>query len=159
VSCGSEKVFYLEKISNTSWQSHPSEDTFQKTCHADTALRKRFPQIGGPLTARDANALDLDEVLTLPKPDNVGPTNIQAQPYAPSVQTAAARQTQLLNGMQKALVHLAANFPKASGKDLQAHLAGLKAQGLKPPPPGTTNDVLAARTYVKKQVGNLFQAR
>jgi hypothetical protein len=95
----------------------------------------------------------------LPTPNNVGPRRgVKALPYAPSVQAAAARQAQPLNSMQKALLTLAANFPEAPGQDLQAHLAGIKATGLRPPPAETTTDVHAARTYVKKQVGNLFQS-
>jgi phospholipase C len=121
-------------------------------------VRKRF-SLGAALTARDANAPDLDDVLMLPTPNNVGPRRgVKALPYAPSVQAAAARQAQPLNSMQKALLTLAANFPEAPGQDLQAHLAGVKATGLRPPPAETTTDVHAARTYVKKQVGNLFQS-
>jgi hypothetical protein len=59
--------------------------------------------------------------------------------------------------MQTALVKLAANLPEGPGKDLQAHVASVKA-GLKDPPPSATADVHAAFTYVKKQVGNFFQA-
>jgi hypothetical protein len=58
--------------------------------------------------------------------------------------------------MQMALLKLAANFPEA-GQDFQTHLAAVKGQGLQEPPPSTTMNVHAARTYVKRQVGNLFQ--
>jgi hypothetical protein len=51
------------------------------------------------------------------------------------------------NGMRKALVGLAANFPNTPGADLRAHLAALKANGPKPAPEDD---------YVKKQVGNYF---
>jgi len=100
-------------------------------------LRKRFPKLGNPLTARDSNALDLDSVLALPKPDNKGPPRIPALPYAPSAQTAALTQTKPLNAMQKALVGLAANLPEASGTNLQAHLATLRT-GVKQAPPQAT---------------------
>jgi len=43
-------------------------------------LRKRFPKLGNPLTARDSNALDLDSVLALPKPDNKGPPRTRHYP-------------------------------------------------------------------------------
>ena len=114
-------------------------------------LRKRFPQLGRPLTARDAAAPDLESVLALPKPDNRGPPRIKALPYAPAAQTAAAAQTKPLNSLQRALVGFAANLPETSGKNLQAHLASIQARP-RQPPPGTTDNVHAARTYVKKQV-------
>jgi hypothetical protein len=58
--------------------------------------------------------------------------------------------------MQKVLVGLTANLPETPGKDLPIHLASIKA-GPKLPPPGTTDSVHAARTYVKRQVENFFQ--
>jgi hypothetical protein len=63
-----------------------------------------------------------------------------------------------LNGMQKALVSLAASLPTAPGTDLQAHLADLQASGPKSPPPEALGSVRDARNYVKKQVGNYFQS-
>jgi hypothetical protein len=60
--------------------------------------------------------------------------------------------------MQRALVGAAANLPEAPGKDMNAHLAEVKTAGLKPPPPGATANVHAARTFVKKQVGNFLQS-
>jgi phospholipase C len=119
-------------------------------------LRKRFPALGAPLTGRDAAAPDLESALALASPTNTGPARIRALPYAPTPTTAAVAQTKPLNGMQTALVKLAANLPEGPGKDLQAHVASVKA-GLKDPPPGATADVHAASTYVKKQVGNFFQ--
>jgi phospholipase C len=121
-------------------------------------LRKRFPQLGGPLTRRDAAAPDLESVLALTKPDNNGPPRIKALPYAPTGPTAAVAQTRPLNSMQKALIGLAANLPEIPGKNLQRHLGSVKL-GLKPPPPGTTDNVHAASTCVKKQVGNFFQSQ
>lgn len=119
-------------------------------------VRKRF-QLGAPLTARDAKAPDLDNVLTLPGPTNRGPTRLKALPYVPSPKTAAVAQTKPLNGMQKAMVGLAANLPETPGTNLQAHLAMLRTEGPKEPPPAALTSVHDARTYVKKQVGNFFQ--
>jgi phospholipase C len=118
-------------------------------------VRKRFNLAA--LTKRDANAPDFDSVLTRPTPNSDGPYPLKALPYAPSVQTAARRQTQPLNSMQKALLTLAANFP-AAGEDFHAHLTAVKAQGrLRRPPASASKNVHAARTCVKQQVGNLFQ--
>jgi phospholipase C len=122
-------------------------------------VRKRF-NLGDSLTARDARAPDLDSVLTLPGPTNKGPTRrLMALPYAPSPQTAAVAQTKPLNGMQKALVGLAANLPNAPGTNLQDHLANLRAAGPQQPPPAALTSVHDARTYVKRQVGNFFQSQ
>ena len=119
-------------------------------------LRNRFEL--KPLTARDEKAPDLDGVLVLPTPDNRGPPRVKPLLYTPSPQTAAVAQTKPLNDMQKALVSAAANLPEIPGKDMNAHVADVKTAGLKPPPPGATANVHAARTFVKKQVGNFLQS-
>lgn len=72
-------------------------------------VRKRFG-IRQALTARDARAPDLESLLSMPKPTNLGPLRLKALPYAPSPATAAVAQTKPLNSMQKALVGLAANL-------------------------------------------------
>src|SRR6516165_4951770 len=120
-------------------------------------VRKRVG-ITQVLTARDAQAPDLDSVLTLPRPSNLGPLRIKALPYAPSPETAAVAQTKPLNSMQKALVGLAANLPTAPGTNLQDHLAKLKERGPQPPPPAALASVHDARDYVKRQAGNYFQS-
>lgn len=117
-------------------------------------LRKRFDLKS--LTARDEKAPDLDSVLVLPTPDNRGPPRVKALLYTPTPQTAALAQTKPLNSMQRALVGAAANLPEVPGKDMNLHRAEVKA-GLKPPPPEATVNVQTARTFVKKQVGNLVQ--
>jgi phospholipase C len=120
-------------------------------------LRKRFPQLGGPLTGRDAAAPDLENVLTLPTPDNRGPARLKALPYAPNPPTAAVAHVRPLNGMQKALVGLAANLPSTPGADLKAHLARVKVSPMEPPP-DAINDVRTASAFVKQQVGNYFRS-
>jgi phospholipase C len=109
-------------------------------------VRKRFG-ISEALTARDAQAPDLDSVLILPRPTNLGPLRLKALPYAPSPATAAVAQTKPLNSMQKALVGLAANLPPAPGSNLQTHLANLKA---------ALASVHDARDYVKRQAGKYY---
>jgi phospholipase C len=120
-------------------------------------VRKRFG-ISGTLTARDAQALDLDSVLTLPGPTNLGPLRLKALPYAPSPATAAVAQTKPLNSMQKALVGLAANLPPAPGNNLQTHLANLTATRPRPASATALTSVHDARDYVKRQAGNYFQS-
>jgi phospholipase C len=129
---------------------------FDHTSIAAT-VRKRFGTQA--LTPRDAQAPDLDSVLTLPRPTNLGPLRLKALPYAQSPATAAAAQRKPLNSMQKALVALAANLPPAPGSDLHVHLAKLKATGPQPPPPAALASVHDARDYVKRQAGNYFQSR
>jgi phospholipase C len=120
-------------------------------------VRKRFG-ISGTLTARDAQAPDLDSVLTLPRPTNLGPLRLKALPYAPSPATAAVAQTKPLNSMQKALVGLATDLPPAPGNNLQTHLANLKATRPQPAPATALASVHDARDYVKRQAGNYFQS-
>jgi phospholipase C len=120
-------------------------------------VHKRFG-ISEALTPRDAQAPDLDSVLTLPRPINLGPLRLKALPYAPSPATAAVAQTKPLNSGQKALVELAANLPPAPGGNLQTHLANLKATGLQPAPPTALASVHDARDYVKREAGNYFQS-
>jgi phospholipase C len=119
-------------------------------------LRKRFG-LGGPLTRRDEVAPDLESALSLQSPSNLGLPNVTANAYAPTPQTAAVAQTKSLNGMQKALVGLAANLPETPGPDIAAHAASVKT-GLKNPPPDATVNVHTASTYVKQQVGNFFRS-
>jgi phospholipase C len=125
-------------------------------------LRKRFPALGPPLSARDAAAPDLGSALTLSEPDNLGPASIQALPYAPTPTEVAKIQLKPLNGMQKGLVHLAANLPSTSaGADFQAavvqHIEALQLTGSKPIPPGQDAHVSVAADYVKTQLGNFFR--
>lgn len=120
-------------------------------------VRKRF-RISAPLTARDAQAPDLDSVLTLPRPTNLGPLRFKALPYAPAPATAAVAHTKSLNSMQKALVRLATNLPPAPDSDLQTHLAYLKATPPQPAPASALASVHDARDYVKRQAGNYFQS-
>jgi hypothetical protein len=120
-------------------------------------VRKRFG-ISETLTARDAQAPDLDSVLTLPRPTKLGPLRLRALPYAPASATAAVAQTKPLNSMQKGLVGLATNLPPAPGSNLQARLANLKATRLQPPPPTALASVHDARDYVKRQAGKYFQS-
>ena len=119
-------------------------------------LRNRF-RLGAPLTARDAQAPDLDNVLSLPKPTNRGPVRLKALPYASSPKAAAVAQTKPLNSMQKALVGAAAKLSPAPGMSLQTHLANCRAAGPQPPPPAALASVHDARNYVKRQAGDYFQ--
>ncbi|HTV36339.1 MAG TPA: alkaline phosphatase family protein [Xanthobacteraceae bacterium] len=120
-------------------------------------LRKRYPQLGGPLTARDAAAPDLESVLTLTSPDNKGPSRIRALPYAPTPATAATAHVQPLNSNQQALTDLAANLPQTPGVDLQACMASLKGS-IAQAPDAMKADARTASAYVKQQVGNFFRS-
>jgi len=122
-------------------------------------LRKRFPALGPPLTDRDAAAPDLDAVLSLPSPSNNGPDFVKALPYAPLPQAAATAQVRPLNGMQRALVDMTANLPPIPGISLQTHMQTIAPEAPKTAPPDAKADVHAAASYVKKQIGNFFQAQ
>ena len=120
-------------------------------------VRKRFG-LDSALTARDSAAPDLDSLLSMPKPTNLGPLRVKALPYAPSPTTAAVAQTKPLNSMQKALVGLAANLPAAPASNLKNHLARLRAAGPQAAPAAALASVHDARDYVKRQAGNYFQS-
>jgi phospholipase C len=125
-------------------------------------LRKRWPEIGGPLTDRDAAAPDLGNALTLPQPDNLGPERIDALPFTPSPSEVAAAQAMPLNGMQHALLNLAANLPNTTEADfvsaVKAHVEQLQMTGPRPVPVGVdTSHVSAAADFIKKQTANFFR--
>jgi len=124
-------------------------------------LRKRWPDLGGPLTDRDAAAPDLGNALTLDTPDNPGPARIDALPYAPTPAEVAFAQAMPLNGMQHALVNLAANLPNTTRADfldtVTQHIDRLKTTGPLPIPAGVdASHVSAAVDFVKKQTTNFF---
>lgn len=124
-----------------------------------STLRKCFPEIGAPLTLRDAAAPDLSSALTLPLPTNMGPSSVTALPFTPTPALVARAQAAPLNGMQKALVKLAAHFPGAAPADDAAafvanHTASL-AGGAAPRPVPPTVDVTTAAgasAFIKSQV-------
>jgi phospholipase C len=124
-------------------------------------LRKRFPAMGPPLSAREAGAPDLDAVLTLSTPDNVGPATVEALPYAASPTEVAKMQLAPLNGMQKALVHLAANLPSTAGVDFASavanHIADLCRTGSKLALPGQDAHVSVAADFIRKQLASFFR--
>src|SRR5258708_12360626 len=81
-------------------------------------LRKCF-NLGGPLTARDAAAPDLDPVLTLDTPSNTGLATIDVPAYQPSAQDLQNALGRRLSDMQRGLPRLAAGLP-APGAHPQA---------------------------------------
>jgi phospholipase C len=126
-------------------------------------LRKRWSDLGAPLTARDASAPDLGGALTLDQPENLGPEQITPPLFTPSPMEVAHAQAMPLNGMQRALVHLAANLPNTSGAvSFTASVAGqLQELRMSPPNPVPvgidTSHVSAAADFIKHQLGNFFR--
>lgn len=76
-----------------------------------STLRKRFA-LGVPLTNRDAVAPDLESVLTLDNPDNLGPDELDALPYVATPGELAQAKTIPLNDMQKSLLDLSRRLPQ-----------------------------------------------
>jgi len=124
-------------------------------------LRKRFPELGGPLTQRDASAPDLSGALILDNPDNMGPLRIDALPYHATPANVAQASAAAPNGMQKALLALAANLPKGGrGLDLTTFLDKQIAQFAKArsgAPSGLEADVASSIAFIKTQLGALFR--
>jgi phospholipase C len=86
-------------------------------------LRKCF-NLGGPLTARDAAAPDLDDVLVLDAPTNAQLGTIGVPSYQPSQQDLQDAIGRRLSDMQKGLHKLASVLPDP-GDDVEAHIAKL----------------------------------
>ncbi|HUI97982.1 MAG TPA: alkaline phosphatase family protein [Xanthobacteraceae bacterium] len=125
-------------------------------------LRKRWPDLGEPLTNRDKAAPDLGNALTLATPDNLGPDHIDALPYTPTPAEVAFAQAMPLNGMQHALVNLAANLPNTTRADFRdtvmQHIDRLKVAGPMPIPASVdASHVSAAVDFIKKQTANFFR--
>jgi phospholipase C len=123
-------------------------------------LRKRFPELGQPLTERDAVAPDVSGVLNLESPSNLGPEWIDALPYAASPAAVAQTQAQPLNSMQHGLVDLAANLP-AGAKDadpqsIAVHTAALQIQQ-RAAPIAAKATVRTAAAYIKSQLEQFFR--
>jgi phospholipase C len=125
-------------------------------------LRKRFPAMGPPLSAREAQVPDLDSVLTLSAPDNLGPPSVEALPYTPSPAELAKLQFAPLKSLHKSLVHLAANLPcTLAGADFAAavvqHIADLHRTGSRPVPPGQDAHHSVAGDFIRRQLGGFFR--
>jgi phospholipase C len=122
-------------------------------------LRKRFPDLGPPLTARVAGAPDLGNALTLSAPINLGPVHIDPLLYAPSPSEVARAQEQPLSNMQKSLVKLAANLPpNAVGADpaaVAAHVAQIQVKENEAPVEATASARDGA-AFVKRKLGEFF---
>jgi phospholipase C len=87
-------------------------------------LRKRF-NLGAPLSNRDAVAPDLEAVLTLDTPDNLGPDHIEALPYVATPTELSQAKAIPLNSMQKSLLDLSKRLP-ADVLSLEEHIKNLR---------------------------------
>jgi phospholipase C len=125
-------------------------------------LRQRFPTLGPPLTARDASAPHLGNALTLLQPENLGPEELDALPYAASPTDVAHAQDRPLNKLQESLVRLAANLPDtAAAPDFNtavgAQVMALRQTGVKAIPAGVDADVATAANFVRARLGKFFK--
>ena len=140
----------------------PGDVPFDHTSIIAT-LRKRFAQLGPPLTARDAVAPDLESVLALTSPDNLGPPQVTANPYTPEPAQVAKMQSAAPNDMQHALIKLAANLPQGAGTaaatnnllKVRGQAAGLKANTIEAPHDANAS-VLGGAAFIKSQLGRFF---
>jgi phospholipase C len=128
-------------------------------------LRERWPALGGPLTNRDAAAPNLAGALTLAQPTNPGPAHINPRRYTPSPAEVAQAQNMPLNGMQHALVRLAANLPNTVGavsfkSSVAAQLQEARTEAPRPVPAGVdiTHNA-AAVEFIKRQMMNFVHGQ
>jgi phospholipase C len=90
-------------------------------------LRKRF-ELGDALTPRDDVAPDLDSILNLATPDNLGPDHLDALPFVASPADIARAKAIPLNDLQKSLIRLSTLIP-SDANQVDSHLAMLRAGG------------------------------
>jgi len=124
-------------------------------------LRKRFG-LGAPLSDRDAAAPDLEPVLGLPTPGNLGPDHLDALPFVVSPAAVAEAQTHPLNDMQQGLLTLAAHLPAAEAEgDFQTFIADhIDRLGALPDQikVAADHDMSSAVALVKQRLGILFRS-
>ncbi|MFZ0694455.1 MAG: alkaline phosphatase family protein [Alphaproteobacteria bacterium] len=140
----------------------PGDTPFDHTSIIAT-LRKRF-SLGAPLSDREMVAPDLETVLSLSNPDNVGPEHIEPLPFVASPADVAQAQAVPLNNMQESLLRLAAILPQENGEAdfasfIAGHVANLQADGAaaKLAAGDLNQDVGSAVTIIKKSLGNFFR--
>jgi len=122
-------------------------------------LRERF-SLGPALSARDAAAPALGDVLNLAAPDNPGPPNLAPLPYAPKPSEIAEAMSLPLNGMQRGLLDLALHLPpNVAVGDLAAFMAthadALRA-GLFPVAEAAGADMVDAAATIRRRLTALF---
>jgi phospholipase C len=115
-------------------------------------LRKCF-NLGGPMTARDAAAPDLDRVLNLDTPTNNQLGTITVSTYQPSQQDLKNAIGRPLTNMQQALHELSAILPPP-GVDMETYVAKL-ASGIVPLAP-IVQTVSEARNFISQQLGKIL---
>jgi phospholipase C len=122
-------------------------------------LRKCFPALGAPLTLREAAAPNVGDALSLPQPTNMGPDHLDALPFVVTPGQVAKAQLAPLNGMQSALVKLAAHLPDTPPAAdftsfVQNHVQKLSAQDtqLMTPAGHDTSTAAAASAFITSKV-------
>jgi len=125
-------------------------------------LRKCFG-MGGPLTRRDAVAPDLESVLELDSPDNLGPESVHSIDYTVSETELKAALDAPLNSFQKAIHEAAAHLPDLGALQagesvfsaIKEHIALLVHGLVKPVPDHRTAQ--EAQQYVTNQLKNFLK--
>ena len=124
-------------------------------------LRRRFPELGAPLTGRDAGVPGIEAVLALTTPDNDGPERIDAPSHEASPTEISQARFASPNDMQKALVQMAAALPvgalpAATKSVIEQHLEVLPA-----PVPGVDgmieSDVATSLAFIQSRLNQLFR--
>jgi phospholipase C len=135
-------------------------------------VRNRFG-LGPPLTQRDRFAPDLDAVLSLAGPTNLGPEQVEALAHLPNPADLAGAQSAPPNDLQMALLQLAAHFPDAPrlveavpgfNQFVATHLDQVKASvasgklDVDSIVADASSDVTSAAAFIRTRLANLFRS-
>jgi phospholipase C len=128
-------------------------------------LAKSLDLDGPPLTARVAAAPDVLSVLSLQEPTNLGPAFFEPNPFTPTPFDLAAAAAIPANGLQKSLLHMAAQLPmNATPAGITAHIQEL-AQGtsvtlesIAETEASTAQSLLTATAAARERLARMFQS-
>jgi phospholipase C len=120
-------------------------------------LRKRFG-IDTPLTARDKDAPDLEQVLTLTEPSNEGRELVNAAPVPRDEAALVRARMAPLNDFQKAL-HESASYlhPLGEAESVTAHIERILEGWL--PTPKRASSSTSALSYLRQVLQDIGAAR
>lgn len=141
----------------------PGKTPFDHTSVLAT-LTKAF-DLDGPLTARVAAAPDVLAALSLPAATNDGPESFTPNPFTPTPFDLAAAAAIPANGLQKSLLHMAAQLPtNATPAGIAAHIQELEQgtsvtlESIAQTEAATSESLLTAAAAAREKLAQMFQS-